>query len=131
VLGLAAAIEWQAREFQRRTEIPCRIVSLEEEVPLGPDESTAVVRIFQEALTNILRHAQATSVDVAMKREDGDLTLSVYDNGRGIAEDEKSGLQTLGILGMQERAHLIGGDVEINGIQGKGTEVKVRVPVAG
>jgi PAS domain S-box-containing protein len=130
-LGLAAAIEWEASEFQRRTQIESNIVSLEEEVALNEEQSTAVFRIFQEALTNILRHAQATRVDVAMGKEDGELVLTISDNGRGITEDEKSGQCTLGILGMQERAHLVGGEIEITGAEGKGTVVTVRVPTSG
>jgi PAS domain S-box-containing protein len=130
-LGLAAAIEWQIGEFQRRTEIESNIVSLEEEVALSEEQSTAFFRIFQEALTNILRHSQATRVDVAMRKEDGELVLTISDNGRGITEDEKSGQCTLGILGMQERAHLVGGEIEITGAGGKGTVVTVRVPTSG
>jgi signal transduction histidine kinase len=130
-LGLAAAIEWQIGEFQRRTEIESNIVSLEEEVALSKEQSTAVFRIFQEALTNIVRHAQATWIDVAMRKEAGELVLTVSDNGRGITEDEKSGQCTLGILGMQERAHLVGGEIEITGAEGKGTVVTVRVPTSG
>jgi signal transduction histidine kinase len=90
-----------------------------------------VFRIFQEALTNILRHAQATRVDVAIREEAGEIVLTVSDNGRGITEADKSRLQSLGLLGMQERAHLIGGEIDITGVEGKGTVLTVRVPISG
>ena len=89
-----------------------------------------VFRIFQEALTNILRHARATRVEIAVREEDGRFILTISDNGRGITEDEKAGRLSLGILGMRERAHLIGGEFEITGLEGKGTLVTVRVPLS-
>jgi signal transduction histidine kinase len=82
-------------------------------------------------LTNILRHAQATRVVVAMKEEDGMFTLTVTDNGRGITAAEKLSRESLGLLGMQERAHLIGGRVDIDGLQGTGTTLHVRIPLGG
>jgi PAS domain S-box-containing protein len=127
-LGLADAIEWQAREFQARTGIICHCECSVENVYLNQEQSTAVFRIFQEALTNILRHAQATRVDIAIKEEAGEFVLTISDNGRGITEDDKSRLQSLGLLGMRERAHLIGGEIDITGIEGQGTVVTVRVP---
>ncbi len=99
-------------------------------IPLGDQQSTAVFRIVQEALTNIIRHAQATQVSVAMRVEDGMLVLTVTDNGRGITEAERLSRRSLGLLGMQERAHLIGGRVEMAGLKGAGTSLHVRVPLA-
>jgi signal transduction histidine kinase len=130
-LGLAEAIEWQARQFQARTGIICHCKCSVEDIDLNQEQSTAVFRIFQEALTNILRHAQATRVDVAMKKEAGEFVLTISDNGRGITEGDKSRLQSLGLLGMRERAHLIGGEIDITGVEGKGTVVTVRVPISG
>jgi signal transduction histidine kinase len=98
---------------------------------LSREQSTAVFRIFQETLTNILRHAQATKVNVQMKEEDGEFILTISDNGRGITDDEKSGQRTLGLLGMRERAHLIGGRIDITGSDRKGTVVTVRIPISG
>jgi PAS domain S-box-containing protein len=127
-LGLAAAIEWQTREFQNRTEIKCEMISLQEEVALSPEKSTAVFRIFQEILTNIARHARATLVQISMKQDDGDLLLKVSDNGLGIAESDITDTTSLGILGMRERTVVFGGEVEINGEAGRGTTVMVRIP---
>ena len=129
-LGLAAAIEWQAGEFQRRTEIKCKIISLQEDVVLSPEKSTAVFRIYQEILTNIARHAQATSVEIRMEQPDGELILRVSDNGRGIKESEMAGTKSLGLLGMRERALIFGGQIEIAGAKGRGTTVTVRIPGA-
>ena len=98
---------------------------------MNQEQSTAVFRIFQEALTNVLRHAQATSVDVASKVEGGEFVLTVRDDGRGITEEEKTGRQSLGILGMRERARLVGAEVDIGGGEGGGTVVTVRVPLSG
>ncbi|MBC8029764.1 MAG: sensor histidine kinase [Pyrinomonadaceae bacterium] len=127
--GLVAAIEWAAKEFEERTEIICRFKSSMENVHLSREQSTAIFRIFQEALTNILRHAEATHVGITMKEQADEFVLTITDNGRGITEGEKSQQQSLGILGMRERAHLMGGDLEIKGIEGRGTVITVRVPV--
>jgi signal transduction histidine kinase len=98
---------------------------------LTEEQSTAVFRILQEALTNVLRHASATKVNIKIKKEKGYFTLSISDDGKGISESEKSEQQSLGILGMRERAHLIGSEIEIKGTEGKGTVVTVRVPIPG
>ncbi len=127
-LGLAAAIEWQARDFQKRIEIECAIISLQEEITLNPEKATAVFRIFQEMLTNIARHARATLVEVSLEENDANLILKVSDNGRGIKEQEISDTKSLGLLGMRERALAFGGGVEIIGLEGKGTTVKVSIP---
>jgi signal transduction histidine kinase len=129
-LGLAAAIEWQARQFQTRTGIICHCEGSVENLDLDREQSTAIFRILQEALTNILRHARATRVEISIKEEAGEIVLTVGDNGRGITEDEKSRLQSLGLLGMRERAHLIGGAIDIIGVDAQGTVVTVRVPNA-
>ena len=129
-LGLAAAIEWQARQFQTRTGIICHCEGSVENLDLDREQSTAIFRILQEALTNILRHAQATRVDIAIKEEASDIVLTVSDNGRGITADERSRLQSLGLLGMRERAYLVGGEIDIIGVDAQGTVVTVRVPSA-
>jgi PAS domain S-box-containing protein len=126
-LGLIEAIEWQARQFQDRTGIIVQCDCAPERVDLTREQSTAVFRIFQEALTNILRHAQATRVTIQMNDEDNEFILTIEDNGRGITDYEKSGQRTLGLLGMRERAYLIGGNFDITGFPGNGTVVTVRV----
>jgi PAS domain S-box-containing protein len=129
-LGLSEAIEWQARQFQERTGIIVRCDCDQEGVALSAERSTALFRIFQEALTNILRHAQATKVHIQLNIENDEFILTIADDGRGITDDEKSGQRTLGLLGMGERAHLVGGKVDITGSDGKGTLVTVRIPIS-
>jgi PAS domain S-box-containing protein len=131
ILGLEEGIEWQAQQFQDRTGIAVDYQRPENHVDLTPEQSIAVFRIFQEALTNILRHAGATRVGVTMAEEAGTFVLRVKDDGRGITEDEKYGQLSIGLLGMRERAHLIGGEIEISGVGGKGTIVTVRLPHPG
>lgn len=129
-LGLVAAIRWHGREFEERTGIVAHLDSSLEDIDLTQQQSTAVFRIFEEAMTNVMRHAQATQVDIKLEKENGELELSIRDNGRGITEAEKSARRTLGLLGMRERANLIGGQVDITGSEGKGTMVSLRIPVA-
>ena len=128
-LGLVAALEWQAHEFQHRTGIQCRVTSDLQEAILDEDLNTAFFRIFQETLTNIIRHANASRVDVHLQRESGNLVLQVRDNGRGISEAEISNTQSIGLLGMRERAALLGGEVTFQGIPDKGTIVRVAIPL--
>jgi len=128
-LGLVAALEWQAHEFQHRTGIQCRVSSELQEAILDEDLNTAFFRIFQETLTNIIRHANASRVEVHLKRESGNLVLQVRDTGRGISEAEISNTQSIGLLGMRERAALLGGEVSFKGIPDKGTTVRVAIPL--
>jgi len=128
-MGLRAAVEWQLQEFQRRTGIQCTLVGSVEESVLNADGFTTAFRIFQEALTNVARHAQATQVEVALVESAGELTLSVRDNGRGIAADELDNPKSIGLLGMRERALQCGGEVQIRGAPGQGTTVAVRLPL--
>ena len=128
-MGLAAAIEWQAREFSRRTGIRCLV-----EISAGwmdPDRerSTALFRIFQELLTNVARHANATRVSVQLVENDDSLHLKVEDNGRGIQEQEFESPRSLGFLGLRERVLAFGGSIDVRGQEGKGTAVAVTVPL--
>lgn len=127
-LGLATAIEWQASEFQSRTGIECDVARCVD-LSIDPVRATAVFRIFQEVLTNVARHAEATKVWTILETRAGMLTLTVADNGRGMAETV-SGTR-LGLMGMRERAFGVGGSLEISSTPGEGTTVCVRIPVEG
>ncbi|HXC02129.1 MAG TPA: PAS domain-containing protein [Opitutaceae bacterium] len=129
VLGLTAAIEWQLKEFSRRSTIPCAVTRLDEISNLSDAQNTAVFRILQEALTNILRHAGATAVDVSLQAGPSQLTLKVHDNGRGITAVELNDRKSIGLLGMCERAQSVGGAVTITGGAGLGTTVVVTIPM--
>jgi len=128
VLGLVAAMEWATQEFQTRTGTKCQIILPDADVALDPERATALFRIFQETLTNVARHADATQVDVRLAGENGDLILEVHDNGKGITEEQASAEVSLGILGMRERILLLGGTLTISGTPETGTTVRVLVP---
>ena len=129
--GLGTAIEWQVKEFQKRTGIRCRIMLPEQEPVLERDQATAVFRILQEVLTNVARHANATRTDVELAVFPNELQLEIQDNGRGITENELRSGKSLGLLGMRERALLIGAELDIAGVRGAGTRVTLSVPLSG
>ena len=128
-LGLTAAIEWQAADFQKRTNIRCDVAANLRSATTERDVATAIFRIVQEALTNVTRHARAGRVRIALQETDGDVVVEITDDGRGITDPERSGPASLGLLGIRERAHLLGGEVTISGIPGRGTTVTARVPL--
>ena len=127
-LGLAATVEWAAEEFAARTGTKCLLDLAAEQIAVDSETATAVFRIFQETLTNIARHANAREVYVRLAEEGGDLILVVHDNGKGINKDELASANSLGILGMRERALLLGGTLTISGGPGQGTTVRLRIP---
>ena len=128
-LGIAAAIEWQIQQFQCHTGIRCHTMGLPEDLPLDAQQSTAVFRIFQEILTNISRHAAASAVRVGVEVDGARLTLRVSDNGRGFDKLRLADPKALGLLGMRERALLLGGSIEIQSGAGQGTTVTLQVPL--
>jgi two-component system sensor kinase len=129
-LGLVAAIEWQAHEFQARTGIRCQFTPTADQIDLNRGLSTAVFRTCQEALTNVARHALATTVKIGLQEKAGHLILTVEDNGQGITDREITDRRSLGLLGMRERASIIGGTVTILGRPGQGTAVRLEVPLS-
>lgn len=130
-LGLSEAIEWQLQEFSRRTGIQCNMLLDIAGVNLDQRSSTALYRILQEALTNVLRHASASEVDVTLVRKGWDVMLTTADNGRGISAGEIDSRDAFGLIGMRERATMCGGNLSITGEAGKGTIVEVSLPVPG
>ncbi len=127
-LGLVGAMELQAQEFQKRSGIECQTTLDADDERLDRNIATALFRIFQEALTNIARHAHATRVDIDLAEERGHLVLKVQDNGCGIDESQISSSKSIGLIGMRERAEVFGGKVEISGAPGKGTRITARLP---
>jgi PAS domain S-box-containing protein len=128
--GLAAAIEWQCREFSRRTGIKSEFKIPRAKLNLPAESSTALFRILQEALTNIARHADATEVKVFLRGGKHNASLTITDNGKGITREELSAPASLGLLGMRERAESIGGTFSVEGMPKKGTIVSVRAKAA-
>jgi PAS domain S-box-containing protein len=130
-LGLVAAIEWQMQQFEARTGIQCHWITktIEIEVELSREKATAVFRILQEILTNVLRHARASNLYIKLSDTKDYFEMEVRDDGQGITENQRNNSRSLGLLGMKERALLVGGEVTISGEEGVGTTVVVRVPL--
>ena len=128
-LGLVAAIESHAKEFERRTGIACRMNLPDEDIAVDDEVATAIFRICQELLTNVARHSGATMASVDLELDDGWLAITVQDYGRGIRPAEASNRFAIGLAGIRERANLLGGSATINGKPGKGTLAQVRIPV--
>jgi two-component system sensor histidine kinase UhpB len=129
-LGLAEALEWQALEFCKRTHIRCDCDCAVGDAVFTNDQATTLFRIMQEALTNIVRHAAASLVRVSLTGDEGAFVLRIEDNGRGVSPSDSGAPTALGLLGMQERAALIGATLTVSGQAGKGTVVSVRLPHA-
>jgi PAS domain S-box-containing protein len=127
-LGLSAAIEWQAEEFTRRTGIPCNLLIEPEDISLEEGTAIALYRIFQELLTNVIRHAGATTLDVSLCANDGDLEFNMTDNGRGITPEEMHREDSFGLLGIRERVYMLNGELSIEGRPGQGTRVHIEIP---
>lgn len=129
-LGLSAAIEWQADEFQKHTGIRCKITIEPEEIILDKELSIAIFRIFQETLTNIARHAQATKVQTWLIKKEHFIKLDVQDNGKGITEKQMHNIKSFGLIGIRERASFLGGKVKITGEKNRGTVISVSIPLS-
>jgi PAS domain S-box-containing protein len=128
-LGLAAAIEWHLNEFEKRSGVQTHFNYPEEERQLPGPVKTNLYRIFQESLTNVARHAQASEVTVNLAQQDGQITLTIKDNGQGFDQHLAGKKRTLGILGMKERAAMMGGTYEIQSEPGIGTNISVVIPL--
>jgi signal transduction histidine kinase len=134
-LGLAAAIEWQAREFEKRSGLDCHVHLPIKEITANPSQATALFRIFQETLTNVARHANAKHVEVLLRETNGGavppaILLRVHDDGIGLDDQDLAISQSLGLMGMRERAALAGGTLDLEGALGEGMTVTVTMPKA-
>jgi signal transduction histidine kinase len=129
-LGLAAAIESEANAFQTRTGVRCDFKISKEPASLPQEHATAVFRIFQELLTNVARHAGARQTSVRLNFDNDKVMLEVKDDGVGLRSSDIDNGKSLGILGIQERAALLGGKVSWQGAPERGTIVTVTIPCA-
>jgi signal transduction histidine kinase len=128
-LGLVATFEWEAQQFESRTGISCEFKSSAGDIQMDSKKSIALFRIYQEALTNITRHANATVVKSVLRRDKEVLVLEIKDNGCGITLNEKLKPNSFGLIGMRERVLALGGQLEISGIAGEGTTIIVQLPL--
>jgi signal transduction histidine kinase len=128
-LGLVSALEWQSREFEKNFGIRCVFESLLAEPEFTTKQSNALFRIYQEALTNIARHAHATKVDAVLSQDEHRIVLEIRDNGNGFRMEDMAGKKTLGLKGMRERTLMIDGDFHIESAPGKGTYIHLSIPV--
>jgi signal transduction histidine kinase len=127
VMGLCEAISWQAKEYEKRTNLQFDLQC--EHIPLNKELTTDLFRIFQETLTNVVRHAEAKRVHVSFHQEGGRLTMEIEDNGKGLSPEKANDPQSLGLIGIRERALYLGGDVKFLSEPGKGTKVAVNIPL--
>jgi signal transduction histidine kinase len=128
-LGLPSAIRWEAIAFRARTGLRVVVRGVRDETTLTSDQQIGVFRIFQEALTNVVRHAKATAVVVTLTEKPHLFVLRIRDNGRGITKTEQADPRSIGLLGMRERAVLLGGELVIGGQPARGTTVTISVPL--
>jgi len=127
-LGLREAVEHEVEKFEQRTRIPCDLILELDDQSLELNRAIAIFRIFQETLTNVIRHAQASRMSVSLKHEEGVVRMTITDDGRGITRDQIASKEAFGLIGMRERALAWGGEFSIHGLPGGGTEVKVLIP---
>ena len=128
-LGLLPAVESLVENFRQRTGIPCELAVSNPEMQLPAAHSTAVFRVVQEALTNVAKHAQAKHVEVAIEQHPTEVTLNIRDDGRGFAPQKPRNAGSFGLIGLRERAYLIGGDATITSAPGQGTSIELRLPI--
>jgi PAS domain S-box-containing protein len=127
-LGLVAALEWQSADFEKRTGIKTVFRSTDSDIELGEKTSTNIFRVYQESLTNVARHAQASEVLTSLALQNDSIVLTIQDNGIGFNPDDSKHRKSLGLIGMRERARMMEGELRIEPDAGKGTIVTLRVP---
>lgn len=128
--GLCEAIAWQADEYKKRYGIQFNLNCLQEQMNLNKDLEIALFRIFQESVTNIVRHSEASQVDIEMFLKGGQLVMKIHDNGIGIQEDKVKDSNSIGLIGIRERVRSWSGEVQFSGVSGKGTTVEILIPIA-
>jgi len=127
--GLLEALETYFSEFSQLYNLECNFIKPDEEFDVDLDKSIAIYRIVQEALTNVARHASATEVNITIDQKNNKLFLSVQDNGIGMEEKQRNDMKKFGITGMNERAYIIGGDLQITSEPRKGTKINLTIPL--
>jgi signal transduction histidine kinase len=124
-----ATLEWQTENFERNANITCKFSSREEEIQVSPEIATGIFRVYQECLTNVLRHSEASTVLCDLQLEQDVLMFQVADNGIGFSSASLAEKKTLGLRGMRERIKLLGGSFDITSVMGMGTTILITVPL--
>jgi signal transduction histidine kinase len=129
-LGLIAALEWHSHEVERRSDIRVHFKTTLSEQAITVDVATGIFRIYQEALTNAVRHANAHEINSSLQLNDNALVLRIKDDGKGIDHKEETNTKTLGLIGIKERTFVLGGKYELKSEPGEGTEISISIPLA-
>jgi signal transduction histidine kinase len=129
-LGVVAALEWQANEFEKQIGIPCDFLTNDENIDLNSDKAIVLFRICQEATSNIAKHAKANLVDIKLISLENYVTMTVHDDGVGIIPANKLKKNAFGLRGMAERVSSVGGELSIESLKGKGTTITVKIPIS-
>ncbi len=129
ILGLCEALKWLAKEFQKRTEIQCELTIHPDQIDLDPERATAFFRIYQEALTNVARHANASLVQSSFEKQGNQLALKVKDNGKGMVISKAEDPKSFGLIGIRERVLVFGGEISIQSNRGEGTLITISIPI--
>ena len=132
-LGIWASLSWYSNQIENRSELLCKFTvdELSELTEISPDLTTAIFRVVQEATTNVIRHAKASRVLIQARVQDGELIVTVSDDGVGMVTDQSSRLDSMGLGGMRERARYLGGRLQITSILGEGSKVALLIPLSG
>jgi signal transduction histidine kinase len=128
IMGICEALRWQVKEFYKRTGIECELKIEPESIDLDAERSIMFFRVFQETLTNVARHAEATFVQSVFRQYDNKWTLEVQDNGSGMDVYLVDDMKSLGLIGIRERVHVWGGDMKIVSQSGKGLKITINIP---
>lgn len=130
-LGLVPTLEWLASDFSQRSGVKVELDIPEENLGVSGDAATAIFRIAQEAMTNVSRHAGADRVVIELKRRGGNVVVRIRDNGKGFTRSDTRKARSFGLLGMRERAYVLGGELKISTPQGGGTQIEAVIPIFG
>jgi signal transduction histidine kinase len=128
-LGLLPAVEWLVENFTQRTGVPCELAVSTSDLRLNNANSTAVFRIIQESLANVAKHARASRAEVSIEQNGSGVTINVRDDGLGFSPQDPRKPNSFGLVGLRERAYLLGGEVAFISAPGRGTNIEVRLPV--
>ena len=128
-LGIVAALEWQAKEFEKQLGIKCKFSCNQAEIQVSPDQGITLFRVFQESMSNIAKHAHATQVEISLNAFAHDIVLTITDNGVGIKSSDTLKSNSFGLRGMRERVAALNGTFTVQQANEQGTEITIKLPI--